>query len=303
MKPSEAALSKTSSGPPSERHKGINSLNDMQGYDPRALERILNRQPIPWELEYHAAVSSTNTRAKEIARISPEALPLVVLADHQSAGRGRLGRVWISPAGSGIWCSFLFRPEIVAAAVPRYTIIAGVAAAKAIEMASGLQPELKWPNDLLIGQRKVGGVLSEAGLRQTDTGPPVADFVVVGIGINVDIDPSYLPLELQGAATSLAREVGAPVSRQTVLEELVRQVSSGLGQADDNGFCEVLEEWRSLNCTLGRRIRVRQGAAWVEGVARDIDSAGSLVYQDGAGSQHTIGSGEVIQLRHINCND
>ena len=234
---------------------------------------------------YYESVASTNDVARSLADGgAPEGC--VVVGETQSAGRGRLGRSWESPAGAGLYVSTILRPD--ASVVPLVTIAAGVALARGIETATGLRADLKWPNDLCLGGRKVAGILAEGTPR----------YVVLGFGINVI--PAAYPPEVASRATSLEAERGQAVDRGALLVECLSALSAQYSNLRSGNESLVLDEWRTRAAsTLLRRVRWKgaDGAdeAAVEGTAEDIDRAGALLVRTHDGVIRVI-SGEVTWL-------
>ena len=221
--------------------------------------------------------ASTNDDARTLAREGAPHLTVVV-ADAQTAGRGRLGRTWSSPRGLGLIASWVARPPLP---VERWTLVpllAGVAAAEAVRARTGVVATLKWPNDLRVGERKLGGILVEA---------EVPEFVVVGLGVNVS--QTVFPEDLAAIATSIALEGGMRLDRADLLAATLREFEEALR---DPGA--AMERYRALCDTLGRRVRVeRAHVEPLEGVARAIDERGALVLDDGT----AVASGDVVHLR------
>jgi BirA family biotin operon repressor/biotin-[acetyl-CoA-carboxylase] ligase len=230
---------------------------------------------------YYETVGSTNDVAASLAEGgAPEGC--VIIGGEQTSGRGRLGRAWASPPGAGLYVSCILRPEHEV--TPLVTIAAGVAVARGIEAATGLRPDVKWPNDVVIGDRKVAGILAEATAR----------FVILGFGIN--IRPAGYAADVAARATSLEREVGRPVDRGTVLTECVASLAAlyaslreGLGNA-------VVDAWRThAKATLGRRVQCAEAAGIVEGLTEDVDATGALLVRTNQGLVRII-SGAVTWL-------
>ena len=240
-------------------------------------------------LTFLREVDSTNDEALRLASMgAPDGT--AVLAGLQRAGRGRRGRTWFSPPDAGIYLSIVVRPCDWPGGVPLVTLAAGVAVARAVEAASGLRIELKWPNDLVIGRpwRKLGGVLSEAVGGTGGVGA-----VVVGIGINVR--PSAYPVELADRATSLEAELGRQADRGSLVVALLTEFASVVGRMRAGGARWICDEWRALaRPGLGRApVRWQQGSDWRAGAAVDIDDEGALVV-DVEGQRERIIAGEVF---------
>jgi len=240
----------------------------------------------PFEIEYHDAIPSTNTRARELA--DEGATDVVVLADEQTGGRGRLDRTWHSPSG-GIWLSVLFRPDVPMAATPVFTLAAAVAVTRAAREA-GVEAVIKWPNDVLVEvdgeERKLVGILTEME-GEADR----VSWVVVGIGINANVDPDALPSEAD--ATSLSAVRGEPVDRRRFTQRVVETFDT-VGSDPE----AILEAWREYAATLGREVRIDTPDGEVVGEAVDIEYPGSLVVDTG-GERVTVAAGDCDHLRPL----
>ena len=232
---------------------------------------------------------STNTALVEEARGgAPEGLVLV--ADHQTAGRGRLGRTWSAEPGTALLMSVLLRPPLPIAEVPVVLMAAGLAACDGVEAAAGFRPGLKWPNDLVVGDRKLAGLLTEA----TGGGDP---GIVLGLGINVTA--AACPAELKGEATSCEEAAGRPVYRGELLVAFLTALESRYSTVLAGGGRDAtLTAYRADSATLGRRVRVdlTSGPA-LEGEATRLAGDGQLVVTDAAGTEHLIHVGDVKHLR------
>jgi BirA family biotin operon repressor/biotin-[acetyl-CoA-carboxylase] ligase len=236
----------------------------------------------------YAELDSTNTALVEEARSgAPEGLVLV--ADHQTAGRGRLGRTWSAQAGTALLVSVLLRPPLPIDEVPMVLMAAGLAACDGVAAAAGFRPGLKWPNDLVVGDRKLAGLLTEA-TGGADPG------VVLGLGINVSA--AAYPPELAGEATSCEELASRPVDRGDLLVAFLTALESRYSAVLSAGREATLAAYRSDSATLGRRVRVEltRGPA-LEGNASRLADDGQLVVVDDAGAEHLVSVGDVKHLR------
>jgi BirA family biotin operon repressor/biotin-[acetyl-CoA-carboxylase] ligase len=241
-----------------------------------------------WDVHRFEEIDSTNAYLQRQARLgAPEGT--VAVAEHQSAGRGRLDRRWEAPPGASLLASVLFRPELDASELHLCTAAMALAAAEACRRVVGVGPVLKWPNDVLVGEEKLAGVLAEATF---DGGPAGAVAVVVGLGLNID-----WPGPAGAGGTSL-RQLGAEtVDRPALLDALLDALSARRALLDSvAGRREVVAELRKRCATLGRRVRVELAAEAVVGVATEIDEAGHLVVLTSAGPR-TVSAGDVVHLR------
>jgi BirA family biotin operon repressor/biotin-[acetyl-CoA-carboxylase] ligase len=231
-----------------------------------------------------AETGSTNADALALAREgAPEGVVLV--ADHQTAGRGRLGRSWQAPPGSSLLMTVLLRPPPEEAEL--VTFAAAVSMAEAVEATTGVRALLKWPNDLTVDDRKLAGVLAEADWHDD------AVAVCVGIGVNCNW-PDEVPAELRDTLVALNGLTGAEVDRRALLDAFLGALGSRYPKPDR---AALLAAWRARSATLGRRVRVDLGGDQVEGTAADVTTEGHLVVETASGPR-TFAVGDVTHLRH-----
>ena len=234
-------------------------------------------------------VDSTNTRAKESA-MAGEPEGLVVVADCQTAGRGRMGRSFQSPPGKGIYLTALLRPHLPPERLMCVTAMAGVSVCGAVEEVCGLSPGLKWPNDPVLNGRKLCGILTELSL-EAETGS--LQYLVVGIGINVLHTPEDFSPEVAAIATSVAAELGHPVSRPALAAALIARLDrlrTALVSGDTEDY---LAEYRRRCVNLGKRVRLLSPGGEARGEALDVDREFGLVVRRDDGTVTTVRSGEV----------
>jgi BirA family transcriptional regulator, biotin operon repressor / biotin---[acetyl-CoA-carboxylase] ligase len=219
---------------------------------------------------------------------------LVLVADHQTAGRGRLGRRWESAPGSGLLVSVLLRPSLPPSRLHLCTLAVALAAVDACEAIAAVRPGLKWPNDLVVGDRKLGGVLAE-----TSAAGGRVDAVVVGVGLNVRA--GGVPDELAGSAVSLEELAEGPVESGVLLVSLLRALDRrwGLVASGEGGQAALLAAARAASATLGRDVVVERPDGAVSGRAEDLDGDGHLVVVDAAGRRHAVAAGDVTHLRPL----
>jgi BirA family biotin operon repressor/biotin-[acetyl-CoA-carboxylase] ligase len=242
------------------------------------------RSPLARVVEVHDAVASTQELARELARAGTPHGTLVV-AGVQEGGRGRLGRRWGSPEG-GLWMSLVLRPGLAAGLASRITQTAAVGVAGAL-WEIGVEARIKWPNDLLVGGKKICGILAESGV-----GPGGRlDYAVLGIGMNANLDPSDLGVVDRGV-TTISHELGRDVDLLLLLRVVLSHLDGTLRRIED--FETVLDEWRSLNCTLGERVRVRRLGETIEGRAMDLSPEGALLVTTTGGTVELF-EGEIEQ--------
>lgn len=236
---------------------------------------------------YHFVnLPSTNDAAKELARRgAPEGT--LLLAETQSAGRGRLGRTWESPPGTGIYLTLLLRPPLPPAELPKLTLIAAVAVVEAIQAATGLQTGIKWPNDIIFQGKKLGGILTEM-----ETESDCMRHVVLGLGLNLNT-PAF-PEHLRDIATSLAN-TGRTYSRLATIRAFLETMDNLYGRFLRLEFPALLDRWRQLTVTLGKTVTIRQGGEVLTGHALDVASDGALLLARPDGSVVKVLSGEIQQ--------
>jgi BirA family biotin operon repressor/biotin-[acetyl-CoA-carboxylase] ligase len=238
-----------------------------------------------------AVTDSTNRVAMEMAENGARH-GTVVFADAQTAGRGRMGRRWESPAGKNLYVSLLLRPSVPTVDAPSLALVAGVALADAVE-AVGVSAALKWPNDLYCGGRKTAGILSEMasdadGVR----------YVVIGVGINVNVVEDDFPPDLRGTATSLRIRAGRTFRRVDVLARLLDAVGTRYAEFIRGGFASLHDGWDRRDFLRGRRVLLRRqgGEGW--GTAEGLDTFGALRFlPDGGPGIELVHSGEIIDFR------
>jgi BirA family biotin operon repressor/biotin-[acetyl-CoA-carboxylase] ligase len=238
-------------------------------------------------VHYFESLPSTNDRAKELAAVgAPEGT--LVVAEGQSAGRGRLGRHWESPPGVGLYVSLLLRPPLPPHELPQITLTTAVAVARALERAADAAPEIKWPNDLLLAGKKVGGILTEM-----ETEADQIRYLVVGLGLNVN--NRDFPPEIADIATSLALALGRAFPRAPLLRAWLEEFEGLYRRFLDREFPAILEEWKHYAVTLGTRVAVRQGPALIRGLAREVAPDGALLIETAPGEVVRVTSGEIVE--------
>lgn len=213
---------------------------------------------------------------------------VVVFAERQTRGRGRLGRAWASPAGLGLWFSVLLRPRMRPQAVTRLTVAAATAVARAIRAEVPVPVEIKWPNDLILHGRKIAGVLTELS-GELDS----VHHVSLGIGVNVNLLPEDLPPSLRSTATSLRIVLGRPVDRPALAAAVLRELDEVYARVGEDRFAEVADEWSSHCSTLGRNVSVLAGTRRVVGRAEALDGEGALLVRTEHGHLERITGGDV----------
>lgn len=249
---------------------------------------ILSHLPgdFPWQVQWFDTIDSTNTQAKCMARKgAPHGT--VLIAGHQSGGRGRMGRSFSSPAGVGLYLSVILRPGCSAQSLMHLTCAAGIAACDAVETSCGIRPGIKWINDLVLNNRKLGGILTEMSV---DAKTGLVDFAVIGIGINCLQNTEDFPPELQEIAISLKAAGCAPDMGHLAAKLLCSLYEMSLHLQEQK---IIMAAYRKDCITLGRQVVILREEAKQYGTALDVDSDGALLVLLADGSTCTVNSGEV----------
>ena len=238
---------------------------------PSSLKKHLAGKFIGHKLYYYEEIGSTNDEAFRLGvQGAPEGTALI--AESQSAGKGRMQRTWHSPPGANIYTSVILRPRFEPDLAPRISLAAGVAVAETLDPYCPGKVSLKWPNDVQIGGKKVCGILTQ---MKTATG--VIDFVVVGIGVNVNWNLKEFPEDIQKMATSLSVEAGREVSRLELIILLYENLAKCYSELSQNGFAPLRKKWLDRTTMIGKPVSVIFGKETIIGEAADLDEDGSLV--------------------------
>jgi BirA family biotin operon repressor/biotin-[acetyl-CoA-carboxylase] ligase len=234
-----------------------------------------------FEVRRFDSLDSTNRYLLDEARSGAPA-GTVAVADYQTAGRGRRGRNWLAPPGASLLVSVLLRPRLAPGRAQVVTMAAGVALAEAVERIANFAPDLKWPNDLVAGDRKLAGLLAEAD----------GEALVIGVGLNVQW--ADFPLEIAELATACNLECGHAVDRGEVFDAYLERLAARITDLDAS-----TTEYRRRLATIGRRVRVEQGDGDVVGRARDVGDSGELLVETDEGRVVAVHSGDVVHLRSV----
>ena len=268
-------------------HRGYQLISIPDRLTPQELSWNLQTERIGRRIYAYETTNSTMDIAHQLAS-SGEPEGTVVVAEGQSKGRGRLGRGWVSPKGKGIYASVILRPALQFSEVPLVTLMTAVAVAKAVQSETGLAPEIKWPNDLMIGTKKIAGILTELNAELNRV-----HYVILGIGMNVNASKTALP----AYATSLGEEMKDKVDRLKLARALLIQLDQYYAGFLAQGSQPILEAWRGFAFFLGRRVRVAAQGRMVDGQAVDVDSTGSLLVRTDTGLVESVTAGEVLVVR------
>lgn len=267
-------------------HLGYKIISIPDKLLPEEISYQLNTKVIGQSLFYYETLGSTMDTAFELGlKGFPEGT--VVFAESQTKGRGRLGRSWFSPKEKGIYLSLLLRPEFLPQEAPKITLMTAVSISEAIKKITGLSVLIKWPNDIVVGGKKLAGILTEL-----DAEADKIKFINIGIGINVNSSKSFLPLD----ATSLKEEIGTELSRIELAREVLRAIEGNYFILKDKGFKPILEKWLASSAILGKRIEISSQNRIICGEAQDIDMDGALLVRQDTGFIERVLSGDVVRI-------
>ncbi|EUJ32952.1 bifunctional biotin operon repressor/biotin-[acetyl-CoA-carboxylase] synthetase [Listeria floridensis FSL S10-1187] len=267
------------------RNKGYRLGGRGAPYSKDSLLLGLDTKFVGKSLYFYDEVESTQTTAFQKAN-DGAADGTVIVADAQSMGKARLRRVWTSTRGEGIFSSTILKPQIPIIDVPQFTFIASVAVAESVRKITGLEPRIKWPNDVYIGTRKICGILTEMQ-AEAET----IHAVIIGIGINVN--QASFEEELEDKATSLRIEAGREFSRTELLQELLRQIERFYLIYNEEGFTPIKLLWEAQAIPFSQRITVRTLQGTIHGRAEGISDSGVLFVRDEAGELHSVYSADI----------
>jgi BirA family biotin operon repressor/biotin-[acetyl-CoA-carboxylase] ligase len=239
---------------------------------------------------YFTEISSTNSHARELAE-KGAAEGEVVLAESQSHGRGRLGRRWESPPLANLYLSVVLRPKLAPVHAPQITLMAAVALVESVAAFIAQKAAIKWPNDILVNGKKLAGILTEAVCV-----PERVEYVILGIGVNVNYPIERMPEELRQRATSLMDLMGIDVNRESFLRRLIQDLDRCYGELEQSGFEPLASRWEAHFGLRGQRVRIELLEQVIVGRARGIAPDGALVIEGDDGTLQKIVAGDVIPL-------
>ena len=258
-----------------------------ESFDALALQQLLTTRVFGRTLEVFTSTTSTNDVLKTLAQQgAPEGT--VVLAEHQTQGRGRYGRTFASPAGVGLYLSILLRPRIETARLPQLTFMTAVATADALVAHSALPVRLKWPNDVEIAGKKVAGILSEVVLN-----PPAPPAVILGIGINVNTTLAHLPPALHQHVTSLALEADHAWPRGPLMAALLSHCEHWHHLWQQGEYATILQTWLRYSAIIGRQVAFPHEPQTDPALVVGLDHDGALLVQQATGALRRVVAGEV----------
>lgn len=254
------------------------------------IENGLNSRLIGQTVVAFTDTDSTNVQARQLAEAGAIE-GTVVVADRQSAGRGRLGRRWESPSGVNLYCSILLHPQIPVQQAPQLTFLSAVAVAETLEKVCHLSVEVKWPNDILVNGAKISGLLNEMN-AETDQ----IHFVILGVGVNLNMLEEQFPEAINYPATSVLLETGKPVDRLMFLRTFLRCLDQYYAEFLEEGFAPIRQRWESYCDMINRQVRVDQGSRSLSGTVIGLDPEGALRLQLDNGKVERILAGDVIPV-------
>ena len=255
------------------------------------LEESICSRVIGRRIETLREIDSTNQRVRQLAE-KGHVEGTVVIADRQSAGRGRLGRRWESPSGVNLYCSVLLRPVLPVQQAPQLTFLSAVAVARTLTQVCGLEAHVKWPNDVLVGEAKIAGLLNEMN-AETER----IHFVILGLGINLNMSADQFPQNLSYPVTSVMLETGRRVDRRLFARTLLEELDALYLEFQNQGFAPIRRSWEGLCRMMNARVRIEGGPALLEGTVVGLDAEGGLRVQDSAGTVHRVLAGDVRLLK------
>lgn len=254
---------------------------------PQEINNCLQTKWLGRSVCYEDCVGSTNNVAKSIANQGCEN-GLLVVAEEQGAGKGRLSRGWISPHAKGIWFSVVLKPPFLPQEASKCTLLAAVAVVKAVNKIKGVEAAIKWPNDILLNGRKLVGILTEMNAEFGHI-----NYIVIGTGINTHGEPEDYPDDVRDIAISVADVAEEPVSRVQLLADILKNMEDLYELVCAEGFVPVLAEWRKYSCTLGQEVKVIAPDMTYFGTAIDIDEEGLLIVRKTSGELEKVVAGDV----------
>lgn len=270
---------------PHAGYRLIRTPNKLHADD--LLSRLPEKSVVGRDIRVFQETNSTNDQLDRWAR-DGAAEGLVVFAESQTAGRGRLGRKWSSPSGLGLWFSVLLRPKLHPQSITCLTLATAAACARAIQQETQVPIRIKWPNDLLIEGRKVAGILTELSAEMDGV-----KHVIIGIGVDVNQSPDDFPPDVRRLATSLRIATGQVVDRPRLAAALLRELDFDYRRVLDGKFNEIAEEWERQCSTIGCQVSIEVGGRRLLGVAEAIDSEGALLLRTEHGRLERVIGGDV----------
>jgi len=269
-----------------EPRRGYRIVQAPDRLFPALIRRQSDTRIIARDILYFDSLHSTNLTAKEVANKGAQNGTLVI-TESQTGGRGRLNRTWLSPRGVNLLFSMVLRPNIPLQRVFRLNMTASVSIVEAVRELTPLEPGIKWPNDVYFGHRKLAGILTEFSVAGE-----AVEFVVVGIGLNVNMDPEQYP-EIRNVATSVRAELGHTISRLELLGKILSRMDVWYGKLIQGEDHELKTLWNSYSTVIGRQVEIRSAEQQLIGRAMSIDDDGALLLEDENGIEHRVLCGDL----------
>lgn len=257
-------------------------------FDNHDTDDIFHGEIIGREIIFLDSTSSTNDVANEIGSKEKTPEGTVIIADEQKSGRGRFGRNWISPPGVNLYFTVILKPALFPENISIITLAVAVAVASSVREYTGLGAEIKWPNDILIHGRKIGGILVE----MKSMGKHI-DFINVGIGLNVNMQLDTLPEDIRPFTTSLQAESKTDIDRCSLLNAILNKLEQMYKMVLNGDKQTLINEWIRLNCTIGKKVSVQISNRIMRGVADSVNDNGELRIRLESGKIETVNSGEI----------
>jgi BirA family transcriptional regulator, biotin operon repressor / biotin---[acetyl-CoA-carboxylase] ligase len=254
------------------------------------LSPLLNTRELGRSIHYEESVPSTNALAFKLASEGASHGELVIV-EEQTQGKGRRGRFWSSPPRLNLYLSLILRPELPPQRAPEMTLLAAVALAETLQEA-GARPDIKWPNDVQVEGKKIAGILTELSADADRV-----HFLVLGLGVNLNAEPTDFPPEVAELATSLQQVRRRPVPRALFTAALLTRLEDWMDRHAAEGFGPVREAWKRLSSTLGQEVLVKAERKELRGIAEDIDEGGALILRLPDGKTERVLAGDVEQVR------
>jgi len=254
---------------------------------PREIKKNLKTEFFGKQIYYYNEIDSTNLKAKEMA---PKCVDgTIIITELQLKGRGRMGKEWYSPQG-GIWFSVILKPDMPPDNIYRLTLMAGISVVEALEDI-GIKARIKWPNDVTINEKKICGILTEVEAQMD-----CVNFVIIGIGIDVNIEMDMLPPIMRISTTSLKEETGSDIDRVLLIQSLLERLEKDYNTYLSGNFNSILNRWKEYSSTLNRRVKIVTRFKSIEGEAVGIDHDGALVIEMDDGTLEREITGTCIHL-------
>ncbi|MFQ5428524.1 MAG: biotin--[acetyl-CoA-carboxylase] ligase [Thermodesulfobacteriota bacterium] len=271
------------------RSKGYRLSGPVEPFNEISISAGMPTEIIGQKIHFFKTLPSTNERAALLAR-EGEAEGSIVICDTQTNGRGRLGRAWSSPPGVNLYASIILRPRAAAHELQGITLLGAVAVAETVALFSKRPPSVKWPNDVLIDSKKVAGILMEMY-----TEAEMASFVIAGIGVNLNMDPSLLPAPLNQEATSIKNAGGERVPRADFARALFLSLELWYKTFLKKGLSAIIEAWRGYFFAEGKPVKVRSHDKTIQGICLGVDNSGALLVRDSRGGTKKVLSGDLVR--------